>query len=62
MTELVDGKAHNLAIVAHGRVISLLVSRAAGLDAYELWLRLGLPSFVVLDLATSAVIEVVESV
>lgn len=48
-------------LVAHGRVISLFVSRAAGVDAYELWSRLGLPSFVVLDLPSYALVEVVES-
>lgn len=49
-------------LVAHGRVISLFVSRAAGVDPYELWSRLGLPSFVVLDLPRYALVEVIETV
>ena len=38
----------SLAIVAHGTVITLLVSRAAGIEPFPLWKRLGLPSFIVL--------------
>ncbi|HUS15064.1 MAG TPA: histidine phosphatase family protein [Chloroflexia bacterium] len=47
-------------IVAHGTVISLLVSRAFGLDPLDVWRRLGLPSFVVLsrpNLAMKAIVE-----
>lgn len=36
----------SLALVAHGTVISLLVSRANQLDGFGLWKRLGLPSWV----------------
>ena len=38
-----------LAIVAHGTVISLLVARHNGIDAYAFWRDLGLPSFCVLS-------------
>ena len=38
-----------LAIVAHGAVISLLIARHNGIDAYDLWRGLGLPSFCVLS-------------
>lgn len=40
--------ANNLAVVTHGTVITLFVSRALGLEPYPLWRRLGLPSLVVL--------------
>jgi len=36
-------------IVAHGTVISLLVSRLTGLSGLSLWKQLGLPSFLVID-------------
>ncbi len=49
-------------IVAHGRVISLLVARANAIDGFDLWRRLGLPSFVVVDPSDWRVIEVVEVV
>ena len=50
----------DLAIVAHGTVISLFVAARAGLDPFLLWQRLGLPSFVVLALPEGRVVEVVE--
>jgi broad specificity phosphatase PhoE len=40
----------NLAIVSHGTVISLFVSRACGIDPFPLWKSLGLPSYLVLDM------------
>lgn len=43
-------------IVAHGTVISLLVSRLTGISDFELWKELGLPSFVVLDLDAKKII------
>jgi broad specificity phosphatase PhoE len=49
-------------VVAHGTVISLLVARAAGLAAFDLWRRLGLPSFVALDRESGAVRAAVERV
>ncbi len=49
-------------VVAHGTVISLFVARYAGVDAFDLWQRLDLPSFVALDWPSGAVIDVVESV
>jgi len=53
-----------VAIVAHGTVISLLVSRANPTltGGFELWQRLGLPSFVVLtwpDLILERVVEAI---
>jgi broad specificity phosphatase PhoE len=43
-------------IVSHGRVISLFVSRLTGSSDLELWSKLGLPSFVALDLNSSTLI------
>lgn len=40
----------NLAVVAHGTVITLFVAQANQIDAFDLWQRLGLPSYVVLAL------------
>jgi broad specificity phosphatase PhoE len=39
-----------IAIVAHGTVISLFVSRITGISDLLLWNELGLPSFVVIDM------------
>ena len=38
-----------VAVVTHGTVLSLFVSRLFALDPYPFWKRLTLPSFVVLD-------------
>lgn len=38
-----------IAIVSHGTVISLFVSRLAGISDVSLWNELGLPSFILLD-------------
>ena len=40
----------NLAIFAHGTVITLLVAQANALEPFSLWKRLGLPSIAVLSL------------
>ncbi|HJR81316.1 MAG TPA: histidine phosphatase family protein [Anaerolineales bacterium] len=49
-------------IVAHGTVISLLVSRLTGISDLLLWRELGLPSYVVLDLQKRMLITKVNSV
>lgn len=49
----------NLGVVSHGTVISLFVARANGLDPFELWNRLELPSFAVLS-ASDLKLEVIE--
>jgi broad specificity phosphatase PhoE len=49
----------NLAIVAHGTVISLYVAWLTGCNGYNLWKELGLPSFVVLDIQSKTLIETV---
>lgn len=43
-------------IVTHGTVISLFVSRLTGSSDFELWHKLGLPSFVAIDLHSSTLI------
>lgn len=57
-----QSSAETLVIVAHGTVISLFVARYAGVDAFDLWRRLDLPSFVVLNWPAGTVLDVVESV
>ena len=52
----------NVALVAHGTVMTLFVARAAGLEAAPFWKRLGLPAFVVLSLPEYTLLEVVEDV
>ncbi len=50
----------NIAIIAHGTVISLLTATRAGLDPMSLWRKLALPSFVVLRLPSFDVEAVME--
>ena len=45
-------------IVSHGTVISLFVSQMTGIEAFQLWKELGLPSFIVLDLKTKTNLEI----
>ena len=47
----------NVVIVAHGTVISLYVSWLTGCNGYDLWMKLGLPSFVVLDIQSKTLIH-----
>lgn len=49
-------------VVAHGTVISLYVSRVAGIDPFELWRTLELPSYVVLSRGVRPRVEIVTSV
>jgi len=51
----------NIVIVAHGTVITLLVAHATGGEPFDLWKRLGLPSFVVLSLPEIELVTVVET-
>jgi broad specificity phosphatase PhoE len=52
-------KDMSVLIVAHGTVLSLYTSGLTGCDGYILWSELGLPSFVVLDLESKALLETV---
>lgn len=47
------------AVVAHGTVITLLVARAVGMEAFSLWKKLELPSFVVFSLPAMQLVTVV---
>lgn len=51
--------SQNLAVVTHGTVLSMFVSRAAGIKAVALWKRLGMPSFVALRLPDYDLLEIV---
>ena len=43
-------------IVTHGTVIALFVSRLTGSPAFEIWNRLGLPSFIAIELGSNTLI------
>jgi 2,3-bisphosphoglycerate-dependent phosphoglycerate mutase len=51
----------NLAIVSHGTVMTLFISRANHLDPLPFWKRLDLPAFAVLSLPDLDLLEVVTS-
>jgi len=57
-TILESHKGKNLVIVSHGTVISLFVSWLTGMDGYQLWKELGLPSFVVLDMLNQQLLKI----
>jgi len=52
----------NVAVVTHGTVMTLFVARAAGLEPFPLWKRLGLPAFTVLSIPEFGLLAVVENV
>ena len=52
----------NLAIVAHGTVISLFVARHSPVEPFALWEQLGLPSFVVLGASDFGLREMVATI
>jgi broad specificity phosphatase PhoE len=52
----------NVAVVAHGTVISLLVAEKTGMAAFPLWQKLGLPSLVVLSRPDFKLEKVIENV
>jgi broad specificity phosphatase PhoE len=52
----------NVAIISHGTVISLFVAARAHEDGRALWKTLGLPSYVILELPTFRLTELVGSV
>lgn len=51
-----ENKNKTVVVVTHGTVISLFVARLTGSSELELWKKLGLPSFVALDLHSNNVI------
>jgi broad specificity phosphatase PhoE len=46
-----------LAFVSHGTVMSLFVGRSAGIEPYDLWRRLGMPSYLALSWPEGRLIE-----
>ena len=48
----------NFAVVTHGTVLSLFVSRISELEPFALWKRLGLPSWVALSHPDFRVVEI----
>ncbi len=52
----------NLAVVTHGTVLSLWLSRRCALPAYPLWQSLGLPAFAVVTLPDFKLLDLVQSV
>lgn len=52
----------NIAIVTHGTVLSLFVSRNSELEPFALWKQLGLPSWIVLSSRDFRVIELCPSI
>lgn len=48
-----------IVVASHGTVISLFVAQLTGLDGYAIWQKLGLPSFVALDLQSKQALDLV---
>ena len=51
-------RCENIAIVTHGTVLSLFVSRVSDLEAFALWKQLGLPCWVTLSRPDIRVVEI----
>ncbi|MDB5295925.1 MAG: hypothetical protein JWO31_1908, partial [Phycisphaerales bacterium] len=54
--------AGNVAVVTHGTVLALLLAKHGGGRPFELWRRMGLPSYAVVELPAWRVARVVERV
>lgn len=52
----------NLAIVTHGTVLALLAAERAGMEAFGLWRRMGLPSFIAFELPSWRAVETLDRV
>lgn len=59
---LEDHRDANVAVVAHGTVISLFVSAVAGVDGLALWGSIGMPSYIVLSRPGLQLLEIVETI
>jgi len=59
---LLSERDGTVAVVSHGRVISLLVASRTQLDPFEIWQELTLPSFVVLDMVQGRIQHLAASV
>ena len=67
VTEAIDAiqsenRARAVAIVTHGTVLALYLASLLKSDPFDLWRRLGLPSFVVVDSETMRAVETVERI
>ncbi len=62
MRVIAEHRDQNIAVVTHGTVMTLFVSRAVGLEPFTFWKELGLPSFVVLTLPSLEIVTVQKSV
>ncbi|HKG54954.1 MAG TPA: histidine phosphatase family protein, partial [Anaerolineales bacterium] len=49
-------RGKTIVTVTHGTVISLFVSRLTGSSDFELWNKIGLPSFIAMDLQSNTLI------
>ncbi|MBC8106157.1 MAG: histidine phosphatase family protein [Anaerolineae bacterium] len=55
-----DGK--NIAIVTHGTVLSLFAADVLSEDPFQLWRRMGLPSYIAMDWKKREVIRIVDRI
>jgi len=55
-------EGRDVAVVTHGTVLALYLAPLLEGDEFDLWRRLGLPSYVVLDAEKMEAIETVERV
>ncbi len=60
--ELAQTEAPNLVAITHSTVISLFVAAHNDIDGFELWKQLACPSFVVLDVPSFSLREMVSEV
>jgi 2,3-bisphosphoglycerate-dependent phosphoglycerate mutase len=61
-TVLVSHPGKNVAIVAHGTVITLFAAQHAGIAPLPFWKRLGMPAMVAFSLPDLRLLEVIDSV
>ena len=52
----------DIAVVAHGTVITLFIAHAATMAPFPVWKRLRMPSFAVFDLPQRKLVKIVESI
>jgi broad specificity phosphatase PhoE len=60
--QVVSEESGDVVVVSHGTVMSLFVASRAHVDASELWARLGLPSYVSLELPSHRIVEIVPAI
>jgi broad specificity phosphatase PhoE len=54
--EIIAAEKGNVAIVTHGTVLALFAQRRAGQDPFTVWRRMGLPSFLALEIGSWKVV------